>query len=224
MRVPDSRLPDPDAIAPLPTDTGRVIDSRKKPQEIFMMSRLQKAIPLALAIAFAGPAWSYDTAMAESYAELFAPVHGADAGKALHLMSAKGFIDKVQREEPLVVLDIRTPAETGIFGMTLPDSLAIPLNELFTAANLARLPTDRTVVVICKSGTRASAAGTALRHIGFDNVYILKGGFAALAGYTGPKEVNTPPQKPQPASTRAPVPYPMGWPPMPAPYPAQPAR
>lgn len=191
-----------------------------------MMSRLQKAIPLAVALACAGPAWSYDTAMAESYAKLFAPVQGADAGKALHLMSAEGFIDKVQqRKEPLVVLDIRTPAETGIFGMTLPGSLAIPVNELFTAANLARLPTDRTVVVICKSGTRASAAGTALRHIGFDNVYILKGGFAALAGYTGPKEVNTPPRQAQPAAAPAPAyPYPMGWPPMPAPYPAQPAR
>jgi rhodanese-related sulfurtransferase len=30
--------------------------------------------------------------------------------------------------------------------------------------------------------------GTALRHIGFDNVYILKGGFQALAAYYGPRE------------------------------------
>ena len=66
------------------------------------------------------------------------------------------------------------------------------MNELFTEANLARIPTDKAVVVLCKSGTRATAAGTALRHIGFENVYVLKGGFKALTGYLGPVEANTP--------------------------------
>ena len=47
-------------------------------------------------------------------------------------------------------------------------------------------------VVLCKSGARATAAGTALRHIGFENVYVLKGGFKALTGYLGPVEANTP--------------------------------
>ena len=37
-------------------------------------------------------------------------------------------------------------------------------------------------------GARAAAVGTALRHIGFDNVYILKGGFQALAAYYGPRQ------------------------------------
>jgi len=70
--------------------------------------------------------------------------------------------------------------------------MTIPLNELFTEANLIRIPTDKTVVVLCKSGTRATAAGIALRHIGFENVYILNGGFKALIDYMGPKEANTP--------------------------------
>jgi rhodanese-related sulfurtransferase len=46
------------------------------------------------------------------------------------------------------------------------------------------------VVIICKSGTRATAVGTALRHIGFDNVYILKGGLMALSKYLSPKTAN----------------------------------
>jgi rhodanese-related sulfurtransferase len=45
---------------------------------------------------------------------------------------------------------------------------------------------------MCLSGTRATADGTALRHIGIENVYILKVGFKALTGYLGPKEANTP--------------------------------
>lgn len=68
----------------------------------------------------------------------------------------------------------------------------IPVSELFTRASLAQIPTDKTVVILCLSGTRASATGTALRHIGFENVYILKGGFKALTGYLGPKEANAP--------------------------------
>ncbi|HBE93515.1 MAG TPA: rhodanese-like domain-containing protein, partial [Gammaproteobacteria bacterium] len=146
---------------------------------------------LAVAVTIAGPAWSYDPAMAESYATLFAPVKGAGAGKALHLIKPDGFLNKVKAKEPLVVLDVRTPAETGVYSVTLPGSMVIPVSELFTKAKLALIPTDKTVVVLCLSGTRATAVGTALRHIGFENVYILKGGFKALTGYMGPVEANT---------------------------------
>jgi len=188
-----------------------------------MFTRLLTITFLAVAISIAGPAWSYDTAMAKSYADLFAPVKGAGAGKALHLMKPDAFLGKVKAKEPLVVVDIRTPAETGVYSATLPGTLVIPVNELFTEANLARIPTDKTVVVLCKSGTRAAAAGTALRHIGFDNVYVLKGGFKALAGYMGPKEANTQP-KPQPKST-LPVPsHPSGWYPPPVPFQTRPTR
>ena len=165
-----------------------------------MLTRPLASISLAFVLAISGPAWSSDTDMAKSYAELlaksyaelFAPVQGAGAGKALHLVTPEAFLDKVKAKEPFVVLDVRTPAETYVYGVTLPGALIIPINELFTAPNLARIPTDKTVVVLCLSGTRATAAGTALRHIGFENVYILKGGYKALVAYAGPKEANTP--------------------------------
>ena len=157
-----------------------------------MFRRLLTITLLAAAVTIAGPVWSYDSAMAKSYADLFAPVKGAGAGKALHLIPPDVFLNKVKAKEPLVVLDIRTPAETGVYSVTLPGSLLIPVSELFTGTNLAQIPTDKTVVVMCMSGVRATAAGTALRHIGFENVYILKGGFKALTGYLGPKEANTP--------------------------------
>lgn len=108
------------------------------------------------------------------------------------MIKPDAFLEKVKKHEPLVALDIRTPAETGVFSATLPGTLVIPVNELFTETNLARIPTDKNVIVICKSGTRATAAGTALRHIGFENVYVLKGGFKALIGYMGSKEANMP--------------------------------
>ena len=157
-----------------------------------MLTRILTTTLLAVAVAFAGPAWSYDTAMAESYAKLFAPVKGAGAGKALHLIKPDSLLNKVKVKEPLVILDIRTPAETGVYSVTLPGSLMIPVDELFTETKLSLIPTDKTVVVVCMSGTRATAAGTALRHIGFETVYVLKGGFKALTGYLGPVEANTP--------------------------------
>ena len=162
------------------------------------------AVIVPIALAFPNPAWSYDVEMAQSYAKLFAPVKGAKAGKAMHLMKPDVFLNKIKANEKLIVLDIRTPAESGIYGATLPGTLVMPVNELFTEANLARIPTDTAVVVVCKSGTRAAAAGTALRHIGFGNIYILKGGFKALAGYMGPKQANTPPTM-QPASSPLPA-------------------
>jgi len=162
-----------------------------------MLTHPLTTISLVIALVLASPAWSYDTAMAESYAKLFAPVNGAGAGKAMHLMKPDAFLNKVKAKEPLVALDVRTIAEIGVFTSILPGSLTIPVNELFTEANLARIPTDKTVVVLCKSGARATAAGTALRHIGFENVYVLKGGFKALIAYMGPKEANTP-LKPEP--------------------------
>ena len=182
-----------------------------------MLKRILTVTLLAFAMAFSGSVWAYDAAMAESYAELFAPVKGAGAGKALHLMKTDVFLNKVKAKEPLVAVDIRTPAETGVYSATLPGTLVIPISELFTKANLARIPTDKTVVVLCKSGTRATAAGTALRHIGFDNVYVLKGGFKALAGYMGPKEANTPPTQ-QPKPTFPVPPHSSGWYPTPAPF------
>jgi len=130
--------------------------------------------------------------LAESYATLFAFVKGAEVAEALHMMKPDDFLNKVKAKEPLVVIDVRTPAETDVFTATLPDTLVIPVNELFSEANLARIPVDRTVVVLCKLGARAILAGTAFRHIGFENVYILKGGFNALIGYLGPMEANMP--------------------------------
>jgi rhodanese-related sulfurtransferase len=165
-----------------------------------MLKRLLTTLSLAIAMGVAGPAWSYDAAMAQSYATLFAPVQGAGAGKGLHLMPPDAFLNKVKAKEPLVALDVRTPAETAVYGVTLPGALAIPLNELFNEANLARIPTDKTVVVFCLSGARATAAGTALRHIGFENVYVLKGGFKALTAYMDPKEANTPLPSPAPVN------------------------
>jgi rhodanese-related sulfurtransferase len=144
---------------------------------------------LVLTATFSSQAvWPYDAELAQSYAKLFADVRGAGAGKALHFMSPQSFIDDLEQGKPYVAIDVRTPAETGLFKLSLENSLAMPADQVFSPENLALIPVDKPVVIICKSGARATAVGTALRHIGFDNVFILEGGFQELARYYGPKQ------------------------------------
>jgi rhodanese-related sulfurtransferase len=87
----------------------------------------------------------------------------------------------------MLILDVRTPAEVTLIQIGLPNTLAIPLNGLFQPENLDRLPVEGKIVVVCKAGHRAMAAATGLRHIGFDEVYVLKLGIADLASKVTPK-------------------------------------
>ena len=130
--------------------------------------------------------WAYDQQMAESYASFFKPFSEKATAKSLQMMKTPDFVKAVQAGQ-LFVLDIRTSGETGIYGITIPGSVAIPMDQLFQSKNLDRLPTDKKIVVICKAGHRAIAVSTALRHIGFKNVYSLKLGIQDLAKYLSPK-------------------------------------
>ena len=61
--------------------------------------------------------------------------------------------------------------------------------DLVKAENLEQIPEKGRVAVTCKSGMRATMAATGLRHIGFDNVYVLVGGYQELAKEVSPKTV-----------------------------------
>ena len=108
--------------------------------------------------------------------------------------NASNFVERVRKGEEFISLDIRTPGETHFFTSNMPGHLSIPLSELFEHENLAKLPEQGNIVILCKSGTRATAAATALRSIGFKQTYVLKGGFKGLSAYMGPKEANGPMQ------------------------------
>lgn len=153
---------------------------------------IQFAVIVVAALFLAAPATAYDRALADTYAEMFAPVQGPKAGKLLHLVKPDQFVKEVRQGKPYVMIDIRTPGETRFMTVNLPDHQMIPLAELFKHEQLAKLPTDRPIIIVCKSGTRATAAATGLRQIGFDNTYVLKGGLTGLITYLGPKEAYMP--------------------------------
>ncbi len=155
------------------------------------MKKMMLTIVIGICLGMTSAAWSYDTEMAKSYEKLFASCSGAGIGNTLHFVKPDAFVKDIKAGKEIVTLDVRTPEETGLFTMAMPNSLAIPVNQLFKPENLARLPQDKPIMIVCKSGARATAVGTALRHTGFNNVFILKGGIEALSSYYGPQQANT---------------------------------
>jgi rhodanese-related sulfurtransferase len=157
-----------------------------------MKRNLLRTALVASSLLVVGTAWSYDKDLAASYAALFKPVAGATAAKELGLMPPEDYVAQIKAGKDLVALDIRTPAEAQFFAMPGTRSLVITMDQLFTPESLARIPADKPVVVLCKGGERAVAAGVALRHLGFKNVQVLKGGYQGLATYLDHKVANEP--------------------------------
>lgn len=148
------------------------------------MNRYIFALLLAM-VAF--PALAYDEGLANSYQEHFAAATGKGVGKALHAMPANAYIAAVKKGEKITVLDVRTAAEARLVGAGTGEVLCIPVNQVFESENLARLPSEGKVVVMCAKGFRAAIIASALRHTGFANIYFVKGGFAALGNMVNAK-------------------------------------
>jgi rhodanese-related sulfurtransferase len=84
--------------------------------------------------------------------------------------------------EPLLVLDVRTPAEYVGDGH-IAGSLLIPVDEL--PARLGELPADTPIACFCRSGNRSLIACETLAAAGFSDLRNVEGGIRAWvsAGY-----------------------------------------
>ncbi len=73
----------------------------------------------------------------------------------------------------MTIVDVRTPDEFKVGH--LRQSKNIPLDQL--GARAGELDKSASLLVVCGVGTRAARAAAQLRRAGFDNVYVLGGGF-----------------------------------------------
>ena len=90
-------------------------------------------------------------------------------------------VAQVKDRDDVYLLDVREQWEYDeghIPGVTL-----LPLGEVST--RLDEIPTDKEVIVTCRSGNRSGQATDFLRQNGFDNVHNMQGGIVAWeqAGY-----------------------------------------
>jgi rhodanese-related sulfurtransferase len=91
------------------------------------------------------------------------PAH--EAARDIRPISQAELLARLTRKDPdLVVLDVRTPEEFA--AGHVPGSRNVPLDEL--PARLAELSSlkDKDVVLYCRTGRRAAAAGQTLRRAG----------------------------------------------------------
>lgn len=82
----------------------------------------------------------------------------------------------IDSEQPLFLLDVREPHEVEICSIPRTDAV-IPVGAL--ADRVDEVPTEKPIVVYCRSGVRSARAFDTLRAAGFDNVRSLRGGILA---------------------------------------------
>jgi rhodanese-related sulfurtransferase len=82
-----------------------------------------------------------------------------------------------------VVLDVREPFEVAL--CRLPGSVAIPLAQV--PDQLAALPRDRPILVLCHHGSRSLSAAKFLRAKGLNRATSLRGGIHEWAETFDPK-------------------------------------
>ena len=79
---------------------------------------------------------------------------------------------KMEASDPFVLIDVREPDEFET--CQIPGSILIPFSEL--EDHLEELDKQGDYVLHCKMGGRSIEALAVMKHAGFDNVKILKGG------------------------------------------------
>jgi rhodanese-related sulfurtransferase len=92
-----------------------------------------------------------------------------------HSVSVQQLVDLVNREGA-IVLDVRDKKEFQAGHIV--DAVNIPFATLESRVEELKKYKDKPIIVTCKMGQHAGAAGTLLRKQGFDNVSRLTGGMA----------------------------------------------
>ena len=106
-----------------------------------------------------------------------APVNQAPAINVSTLPDAVDVhtVASIKDQDEVYVIDVREQWEYDeghIPGVTL-----IPMNEV--PNRLDEIPTDKDVIVTCRSGNRSGQVTEYLRQIGYDNVHNMSGGIIA---------------------------------------------
>jgi len=154
------------------------------------MNKHVSILVMALASAVTFNVHAYDAEMAAKIEPLAAKLDHAGLLKGGCKVAPEDVLKTLAADkERVTLLDVRTPAEAKVVALSHPSALHIPLDKLFKPENLARLPKDGRIFVVCHSGNRAAAATALLSAVGFGNVSYVNGGLIALVTNLTPKAV-----------------------------------
>ncbi|MFT7860629.1 MAG: rhodanese-like domain-containing protein [Sulfurimonas sp.] len=124
---------------------------------------------------------AYDTALAKKFDNFHSHLTQKNLANSKLAVSAEDVMKMLREKKDFLLLDIRTPGEMAVVSTVTPNTLQIPIENLFEEKNLNKLPTDKPIIIICHSGARELLAAVNLKQLGFKNIQIVKGGIAALA-------------------------------------------
>ncbi len=115
----------------------------------------------------------------EDFCGLKAPPEGEDGKMEDQIgeVEAVELNERLSSEEPPFLLDVRQPHEWDIVNLEPDGAVMIPLAEL--RDRLDELPTDREIVVYCRTGARSESAARVLAQEGFSSVFNFVGGIHA---------------------------------------------
>ena len=81
----------------------------------------------------------------------------------------------IQNRDDVYVLDVREQSEYD--EKHIPNVTLLPMSEI--QSRLDEIPTDKEVIVTCRSGNRSGQVTQFLKENGFDNVHNMAGGIVA---------------------------------------------
>lgn len=130
---------------------------------------------------------AYDTAKATNLEHFYAHMTQKACADSKLFIKAGDVMKMLRDKKAFTLLDVRTEGEANIIALSGKNAMHISIENLFQKEHLDTLPTDKPIVVVCHSGTRATLAAIGLKRIGFKKVHVLKGGLIALAKANNPK-------------------------------------
>ncbi len=113
--------------------------------------------------------------------------------KGAHNIMPEAFVEKLLRDEA-VLLDVRTEDEVAL--LAFPFALHIPLHQL--PDRWPEVPRDKLVAIFCPGGSRSVLAHAYLTLKGYENVRLLKGGYAGLTAALVPPKLRRLAPRPEP--------------------------
>lgn len=84
-------------------------------------------------------------------------------------------VSAIKEQDNVIVLDVREQSEYD--EGHIPGVVLIPMGEV--SSRLSEIPTDKEVIVTCRTGNRSGQITDYLREQGFDNVHNMEGGIVA---------------------------------------------
>lgn len=151
---------------------------------------INKIVGVGLFIAtLAVNASAYDAEMAKKFDQFYSNFTPKALASSKMNISASETMQIIRENKKFIFLDIRTRAEMDILGVTAPNTMEIEMQDLFKEKSLKALPTDKLIIIVCHSGSRATVAATSLNMLGFTNIRVLKGGTKSFANEVGSRTV-----------------------------------